>query len=56
MGEPLETTETLLGVVGRGGRFICKGLVIEGGYIDVSTPEGWGRLDGNGGRWRDILT
>jgi hypothetical protein len=29
VGEPLETTEALLGVVGRGGRFICNGLVAE---------------------------
>ena len=54
MGEPLETTEALLGVVGRGGRFICNGLVAEDEYGDVSMLESPGRLDGKGGVWRDM--
>lgn len=56
MGEPLETTEALLGVVGRGGRFIRKGSVAEDGYGDVSIPGNPGRLDGKGGVWRDMLS
>lgn len=56
MGEPLETTEALLGVVGRGGRFILKGSVAEDGYGDVSIPGNPGRLDGKGGVWRDMVS
>ena len=56
MGEPLETTEALLGVVGRGGRFSRKGSVAEDGYGDVSIPGNPGRLDEKGGVWRDMLS
>ena len=56
MGEPLETTEALLGVVGRGGRFILKGSVAEDEYGDVSIPGNPGRLDEKGGVWRDMLS
>jgi hypothetical protein len=55
VGEPLETTEALLGVVGRGGRLICNGLVAEDEYGDVSMPVYPGRLDGKGGVWRDMV-
>ena len=54
MGEPLETTEPLEGVVGRGGRLICKGFVVAGEFEDVSIPRSGGRLDGNEGGWRDM--
>lgn len=59
MGEPFETNEALLallGVVGLGGRFICKGFMAEDEYWDVSIPGRAGRLDGKGGGWRDILS
>jgi hypothetical protein len=49
-----ETTEPLLGVVGRGVRFICKGLVAEDEDGNGSVSGAAVRLDGNGG-WRDIL-
>jgi len=55
VGEPLETTEALLGVVGRGGRFIRKGSVAEDENGDVSIPGNTGRLDEKGGVWRDML-
>ena len=55
VGEPFGMTETLLGVVGRGGRFICNGLVAEDEYGDVSMPVCPGRLDGKGGVWRDMV-
>jgi len=49
-----ETTVPLLGVVGRGVRFICKGLTVEDEDGNESVSEIAVRLDGNGG-WRDIL-
>jgi hypothetical protein len=55
VGEPFETSEALLGVVGLGGRFICKGFMAEDEYWDVSIPGRAGRFDGKGGGWRDIM-
>ena len=49
MEEPLETTEALLDVVSRGGRFICKGFVAGDEYEDVSMLGSPVRLDGKGG-------
>ena len=55
MGEPLETCEALLGVVGLGVRFICKGFMGGDEYWEVSIPGRAGRFDGKGGGWRDIV-
>ena len=56
MGEPFETSEALLRVVGLGGRFICNGFIGEDEYWEVSIPGRAGRFDGKGGGWRDILS